>query len=127
MNAFVVSAAVGVLAPILIDVIKDAIKPEGVLSARDELIQIGNELVEKTEWELDDKLYDVVVERAFSLDNISEKGRKILLLGRKYVAHSKTKYDDYLIPVFDKAIEVLLSFDEADEDEPEAPEAEKEG
>lgn len=117
MKETVIKYALQILLPFLIDLIKDMIKPEGVIEFRDKVLEWLYKLVEKTETELDDKALELAVKTAFTLANIKTYGVQFVDWAIMYVVHSETKYDDtYLLPVLQKLKEVLVEVEEVEED-----------
>jgi len=103
----VVKAILPVVVDMLVDVVKDMVTPEGVVEFRGEVIKLIEDLVGKTETELDDNILRYFVESAFTLDNYQEVGSRVLVTAKEYVRNSETKYDDWVIPILDSLLEAF--------------------
>ncbi len=112
MNALQ-TTAISFAAPHLIamisEIIADAVKPEGVVEFRQDIIGHVTDFVKQTDTPFDDNVASVVTEKIFTLDNFVKWGGKLLDWARRYVQHTLTKFDDYCLPLIDLLEEILIS------------------
>mgnify|MGYP001159353656 CR=1 FL=1 len=107
MNAMIKSLLITMGTDVLTDVLKDMTTPEGVMDWRDDVIAFGNKLTGKTVNPYDDYVWTIVAKHILTPENWALGGSSILTMARSYVAHNDTKYDDFLIPIFDGFITIL--------------------
>lgn len=100
--------AINLLLPLLVDIVQDMLKPEGVTKFREKIIELFRGLAGKTEPEWDDYLVEKYLVAALSPDNFSSYGVDIIRWAKAYVIDTITKYDDKIcLPILIKLENIL--------------------
>ena len=97
----VLRATLPFVVDMVVDVITDMITPEGVTEFRNKVLSMIEELVQKTETDLDDKVLRYFADEMFSEENYESFGKKWVGMAKEYVTHSETKYDDWVLPILE--------------------------
>ena len=98
MNAFK-AFVVNVATDMIVDILSDMATKQGVTDFRDKVIALGETITNKTENEFDDECWRWVAEHVLTPEGWSAYGYEVVSWAKEYVVDSRTKYDDYTLPI----------------------------